>query len=170
MFSKNKTLLACTLWLTCFQVIPAMAQTSATEVEAAYPDGQLELFKGDDLKCTMPFKQGTYPLNVEGPCKDSTWDDVDRFRVVGVPSASTFTLFDDERCANRSDQAYIYTFKVVKNPTTMQDSMPIGTAGATQLGELVYGTTLRMEYRLYNREARDLLGCVQIKRSATPED
>ncbi|MCK8659379.1 MULTISPECIES: hypothetical protein [Pseudomonas] len=141
-----------------------MAQTS-------YPDGKMELFNDNGvLKCSMPFVSGTFQLNVNGPCNSNTWDDVASFTVVGVPSASTFTLYDDEYCRNRTDQAYIYTFKVVKNPTTTPELVLIESAGVTEVGQLVHGTTLRMEYKLRNRDARDLLGCVRIVRSDVPQN
>jgi hypothetical protein len=118
----------------------------------------------------MPFVNGTFPLNVNGPCPGNTANDVVHFRVVGVPSASTFTLYDDEQCSARQDQRYIYTFKVVKNPTTMLQETPIEAAGGTQVGQLVEGTTLRMENKLRNSAAGDNLGCVQITRSQVPEN
>lgn len=164
MFKFSNTTFYLGLFLTCLQTAMAMAQEP-------YPDGQLELFKDDGtLKCSMPFVNGRFPLNVNGPCPDNTWDDVTQFTVFGVPSASTFTLFDDENCSYRTDQAYIYTFKVVKNPTTTPEKVLIESAGATQLGSLVHGTTLRMEYKLRNRDARDLLGCVLIERSGVPDN
>jgi len=170
MHIKNKTLLACTLWITCFQAIPTMAQTPLEKVDA-YPDGVMELFHNTEHKCSIPFKQGTYTLRGSdngNPCAPNTWDQIHSFRLVNVPSASTFTVLDDENCTFNDRQKFIYTFKVVKNPTTMERYMPIEVAGATQVGELVPETTIRMERKLRNGNARDLLGCVIINRSEVP--
>lgn len=170
MFEFSTKSLCLGLFLTCLHTNMALA-TETPKAQDPYPDGKLELFDGDGkLKCSMPFVSGRFPLNVNGPCPDNTWDDVTQFTVVDVPSASTFTLYDDENCNNRTDQAYIYTFKVVKNPTTTPEKVLIESAGTTQLGKLVHGTTLRLDYKLRNKDARDLLGCVLIQRSAVPEN
>lgn len=159
----------------------AVAQTAATADTSSaisnYPDGVIEFFNepssgdGDGvLKCTLAFVGGTYSFkDGDNACKGK-WDDVTRVKVIGIPSASTFTLYDDESCSDRDDQAYIYTLKSVKNPTTTDKSIPINTMGSTALGALLPNTTLRMEKKLRNRDERDLLGCVRIVRSAIPDN
>lgn len=169
MLPPNKTLRTFALYLTCVSTF-SWAADNAPTVQPPYPDGHLELYKGDHIKCTIDFKSGIYPLNVDGPCSDATWDDVDRFRLLNVPSASTFTLYDSESCSPIPPQAFIFTFKVVKNPTTMPQPITIERAGSTAVGSLVEGITLRMEEKVSNRPARDLLGCVKIIRSAVPEN
>ncbi|WP_095149317.1 hypothetical protein [Pseudomonas sp. Irchel s3a18] len=160
----------------------ATAQTSPTtntSAEAsAYPDGIIQFFNepegggaGDGkLKCSLTFVSGTYSFkDGDNACKGQ-WDDVTRIKVIGIPSASTFTLYDDESCANRDDQAFIYALKSVKNPTTTDLSIPIKSMVPTLAGQLLPGTSLRMEKNLSNRDPRDLLGCVRIQRSAVPEN
>lgn len=171
MFSPNKTLRALALCLSCVST-SSWAAVDAPTASTPIRDGYIELRDSNNaLLCSIDFKQGTYPLNVsDGPCPSDTWDDVVYFRLVDVPSASTFTLFDSETCSQDPRQAFIFTFKVVKHPTTMLDSMSIATAGATPVGSLVQGVGLRMERRMSNRPASDLLGCVQITRSAVPEN
>lgn len=171
MFFPNKTLRALALCLTCVSTNSWAAGDSPT-AKTPIRDGYIELRNDENsLVCSIPFKQGTYPLDVSGgPCPSSTYNDVAFFRVVDVPSASTFTLFDSERCVADPNQRFMFTFKVVKHYTSMPESMYIATAGATAVGSLVQGTTLRMENKISNRPARDLLGCVQITRSEVPEN
>lgn len=167
------------LAITCAHAGMATAQTPATTDASsgmsAYPDGKIEFFSepeggaGDGvLKCSLTFVSGTYSFRYDDNNCKGHWDDVTRFKVIGIPSASTFTLYDDENCRDRNDQAFIFTFKSVKNPTTTDISIPLKTI-TTPVGQLLPGTTLRVEKNLRNRDPRDLLGCVQIIRSPVPE-
>lgn len=181
MLSIRNSITGATLIVACICSGPATAQTSSavnssTEI-SAYPDGIIQFFQepeggggGDGkLQCSLTFVSGTYSFRYdENNCKGK-WDDVTRVKVIGIPSASTFTLYDDENCSDRDNQVFIYTLKSVKNPTTTDLSIPIKSMVPTPVGQLLPGTTLRMEKNHSLRDPRDLLGCVRIVRSAVPD-
>ena len=163
------------LCLSLSSISVTASEGDSEKVASDYPDGSIEFYKEPDggagdgkLQCVLRFVSGTYSFRYDDNACKGKWDDITRFKVIGIPSASTFTLFDDERCNPRDDQAFIFGLKSVKNPTTTNISVPIKTLGAINAGQLVPATTLRMELNKFKRDPRDLLGCVRIERSEVP--
>ena len=181
LIKNNITGAALLLVVACLGSGPSMAQNSAVNSAtnvSAYPDGIIQFFEepeggggGDGkLRCSLTFVSGVYSFRSDDThnCK-GLWGNITRVKVIGIPSASTFTLYEDVNCNARDDQAFMYTLKSVKNPTTTDLSIPIKSMVPTPVGQLLPGTTLRMEKNLSNRPPARVMGCVRIVRSAVPD-
>lgn len=153
----------------CFVLLGSTSLLPATATAAGIIEFYSKNSQGapGDLTCSLPFEYGRYNFH-DNDCKN---DHASFFKLINVPSASYFELFDHPDCSQSDKGNFVFLFKTMKNNLSSETPALIESAGGGNVGSIAPGAPyVRLEAKYRDGQVEGKLSCVFIRPPGSPDN